>query len=162
VKTISLPYGSGDLSMVVILPDDEDGLDALEKGLTLEQYESLTTAPGSRDEVSVILPRFKMEKAFSLARALQSMGIRKAFDVNDADFTGITNDTTGLFIGAAVHKAFVDVNEKGTEAAAATGMKLEKKSKARQFKADHSFIYTIVHNETGLILFMGRCHDPAP
>jgi serpin B len=163
-QALELAYGKdGDLSMVVLLPTKVDGLAEFEKKLTAahlaEWLGKLRT-----DEVNVTLPRFKMTREFSLKQALEALGMRKAFVPGRADFTGMSGSGRKLFIQAVVHKAFVDVNEEGTEAAAATGVVVGLAS-ARipptpVFRADHPFLFMIRHNRTGSILFMGRVTNP--
>ena len=112
--------------------------------------------------VSVTLPKFKVTSEFMLKDALSRLGMAVAFDPNRADFSGMTSRDR-LFISAVVHKAFVDVNEAGTEAAAATAVVEGRKSLPRQatFRADRPFVYLLRDNRTGSILFMGRLTNPA-
>lgn len=164
VKAIDLPYGTQrELSAVVILPDAIDGLPALEKQLELK---SLTQWLGTLrpQKVDLSLPRFKLTSQFSLNQALQEMGMALAFDRDDADFSGISSEDK-LHISAVVHKAFVDLNEQGTEAAAATGVVMATRAAMLPtqpvvFRADHPFLFLIVDNRTKSILFMGRVVDP--
>ena len=107
------------------------------------------------------LPKFKMTEEFRLEGELEKLGMRDAFLPRVADFTGMQTDVRrpSLFISAIVHKAFVEVDEKGTEAAGATGVILNK-SEPVQFCADHPFLFVLRHNATGSILFIGRVSDP--
>ena len=113
-------------------------------------------------EVQVFFPRFKMTSEFELARVLGAMGMPDAFS-DKADFSGMTGNHD-LSISAVVHKAYVDVNEEGTEAAAATGVGVKATSIEAApppvFKADHPFIFLIRDNQTGSILFLGRVANP--
>jgi serpin B len=115
----------------------------------------------SKPEVNVQLPKFKLEKEFRLTRALGLMGMPDAF-CPTANLTGISA-SGGLYISEVVHKAFVEVDEKGTEAAAATGgfvvFGLDK-APPKIFFATHPFLFAIRDNGTGSILFMGRITDP--
>jgi serpin B len=148
--------------MVVILPAKADGLAALEKSLDAKALDALV-AKLKRAEVNVTLPKFKMTSQFSLADALQALGMKLAFDPGKADFSAM-NEKEKLFISAVIHKAFVDVNEEGTEAAAATAvamaLAMAPAGEPEKFVADHPFLFVIRHRETGVILFMGRVADP--
>ena len=120
LKKLQLTYGTGDLSMLVLLPDTIEGLDDLEGKLTTENLNRWLTEM-YRHEVELYLPRFKLASQFSLSKCLKSMGMPLAFDPTQADFSGMDGERD-LFISEVIHKAFVDVNEEGTEAAAATGI----------------------------------------
>ncbi len=163
LKALDLPYGNGDLSTVVLLPDEIDGLDALEQKLS---HERLTRWMGGlqKRKVRVFLPRFTLTSDFSLSTVLEAMGMPLAFDERQADFTGISTQEP-LFISAVLHKAFVDVNEEGTEAAAATGALIAARAmmipaEPPLFRADHPFLFLIVDNRTKSILFLGRVVNP--
>lgn len=161
-QALELPYVGDDLSMVVLLPRETEGLGALEKSLAVESLDAWM-AKISKQEVIVSLPKFKMTSEFDLAGVLQAMGMKDAFRPEAADFSGMTG-RKDLFIDAVVHKAYVDVNEEGTEAAAATGvvMKLTAvRDRQPVFKADHPFLFVIRENASGSILFMGRVMNPA-
>ena len=109
--------------------------------------------------VSVFLPRFKLEKELSLIKFLQALGMTAAFDGDSADFSGIAN--LPLFITHIIHKAFVEVNEEGTEAAAATAVVMDEKAVvAPVFRADRPFLFLIRDVNSGSILFMGKMADP--
>jgi serpin B len=159
---LELPYVGDDLSMVVLLPRETEGLGALEKSLAVESLDAWM-AKISKREVIVSLPKFKMTSEFGLAETLQEMGMKDAFRPDAADFSGMTG-RKDLFIDAVVHKAYVDVNEEGTEAAAATGVIMKLTAVRDQppvFKADHPFLFVIRENASGSILFMGRVMNPA-
>ena len=122
VQVLELPYVGKDLSMFVLLPKEVDGLADLEKSLSVETLNTWTS--GLREQtVEVLLPKFKMTSGFRLEKVLGSMGMPLAFS-GEADFSGMTGKR-GLFISAVIHKAFVDVNEEGTEAAAATAVVMQ-------------------------------------
>lgn len=159
-RILALPYAGDDLSMWVLLPKEIDGLAALEAKLTPETLQKWETALRRRS-VDVYLPRFKAESSFSLSGVLQAMGMTTAFAPGQADFSGMT-ERKDLSISEVVHKAFVDVNEKGTEAAAATGVVIGITSvqATPEFRADHPFVFLIRDNHTGSILFMGRMENP--
>jgi serpin B len=167
-QALEIPYEGGDLSMIVFLPRDIDGLPALEQSLTASSMKQWLDQLHPVPEVILTLPKFKMTRQFNLQNTLGAMGMKRAFDANAADFSGMSGNRE-LFISAVIHKAFVDVDEKGTEAAAATAMVMEGAT-ARPprfqpppppvFRADHPFVFLIRDNRSGGILFMGRVTDP--
>ncbi len=156
VQVLELPYAGEALSMVVLLPREPDGLPALEKSLDARKLADWLAKLRPRT-VRVALPRFKMTSEFQLNEVLQAMGMRDAFA--EADFSGMTG-ARDLFIGAVVHKAFVDVNEEGTEAAAATAVVMLRSSLPPPFRADHPFLFLIRDTRSGSILFLGRVINP--
>jgi serpin B len=162
VKVLELPYQDHEMSMVLLLPAQRDGLPALEKRLTAAQVKQWTEKLGYQD-VQVTLPKFKVTTLFELTQRLKALGMERAFDPGKADFSGMAT-REHLFISSVVHKAFVDVNETGTEAAAATAVVVKTTKKERPepvvFRADHPFVYLIRDNRTGSILFVGRLANP--
>ena len=160
-QALKLPYVDEELSMVILLPKQFDALDEFEKTLTPENLTQWLTKIHKR-EVVVFVPKFKMTSQFSLASVLKSMGMKDAFSPK-ADFSGI-NGKRDLFISAVIHKAYVEVNEEGTEAAAATGVVMRLTSIGPApipvFRADHPFLFLIRDNLTGGILFIGRVANP--
>ena len=163
VTLFALPYRGNDLSMVVVLPDDRDGLAAVEQRLsaaTLQEWLAAMAGP-FETEATVVLPKFKLNCRLDLARDLSAMGMPLAFRPG-ADFSGM-DGSRDLFIGGVVHQAFVDVNEEGTEAAAATAVTVRTLSISRPliFSADHPFLFLIVEPQSGSILFLGRVTDPS-
>jgi serpin B len=160
---LELPYAGNDLSMVIVLPKKVDGLARLEESLTSEKLSASLAKLGPR-RVEVALPRFRVEAGFELAKVLPAMGMPLAF-TRSADFSGIDGKRE-LFISAVIHKAFVDVNEEGTEAAAATAVVIARPSAVVrpepvvEFRADHPFAFLIRHNRSGSILFLGRVTNP--
>lgn len=151
----------GDLAMLILLPKKADGLPALEKQLTLPNLDNWSSAMRSR-KVLTYLPRFTMTEKFELSSALSALGMPTAFDSRQANFSGM-NGQRNLFISAAIHKAFVDVNEEGTEAAAATGIAIGATSVqiSPTFRADHPFVFLIRDNRSGSVLFVGRVTNPS-
>jgi serpin B len=149
--------------MVVLLPKKPDGLAALEASLSASKLDGWI-AKLANNQVEVSLPRFKLEVGFELSRTLKSLGMVQAFGAG-ADFSGMTTDRR-LYISAVIHKAFVDVNEEGTEAAAATAVNMVRTlAKVRPkppvvFRTDHPFLFLIRDNRSGSILFVGRVTDP--
>lgn len=160
-QLLELPYAGGDLSMVVLLPKEDDGLQSLEGSLNEQNLETWL-GQGRSQKVDVFLPKFKLTAQFLLAGTLKTMGMKDAFS-RAADFSGM-DGARDLFISAVVHKAFVDVNEEGTEAAAATATVMRTMAIMRQptpvFRADHPFIFLIRDTHSGSILFLGRVVDP--
>jgi serpin B len=164
-RMVELPYAGGDRSMVVVLPTKPDGLPALEATLTAEALDGWLKKLAPR-RVAMHLPRFRVEESFGLGETLQTMGMRLAFDRNRADFSGLTGKPDH-FISAVVHKAFVDVNEAGTEAAAATAVAMMMARAGPvappvEFRADHPFLLLIRDRPTGSVLFLGRLAEPKP
>ena len=160
-QCLELPYKGEEVSMLIILPRKNDGLAHIEQCFSAEKLDACTT-PLRKTRVEVHLPRFKTASSFDLKQGLTALGIEDAFDPARADFSGISG-ARGLFIGAAVHKAFVEVNEEGTEAAAATGIGIGVTSMPmppKIFRADRPFIFLIRENASGKILFMGRITNP--
>ncbi|MGQ9651696.1 MAG: serpin family protein, partial [Phycisphaerae bacterium] len=162
LQTLELAYKGDRLSMVILLPRQKDGLPGVEKGLTENLGKWLAQLRAQR--VRVALPKFKATQEFSLGQTLQSLGIVKAFDGGQADFSGM-NGKRNLFVSAVVHKAFVAVDEEGTEAAAATAVVMELSAmpipdQVSEFRADHPFVFLIRDRLSGAILFMGRVTEP--
>lgn len=161
---VEMPYRGGEVSMVMIAPNDPAGLPKIEKNLKASNV-SKWIADLKQRKTHVILPKFKMETSYSLSGILAEMGMPTAFDRNEANFTGMSAGED-LYIGAAFHKAFIEVNEKGTEAAAATGMVIPTVGIQRSvpfiptFQADRPFIYLIRDQKSGAILFLGRVLNP--
>jgi serpin B len=162
-QVLELPYKDNELSMLVFLPAKINGLAELEKSLTGEMLKRSVEALHEQ-EVKVALPKFKLTWGTkNIKKTLESLGIKAAFNPAQANFAGMTNDPAGLYISAVYHKTFVDVNEEGTEAAAATAViEAEKGKPLPDFIANHPFVFLIRENATGSILFMGRVADPRP
>jgi serine protease inhibitor len=161
-QILEMRYADTGIGFDVLLPKTPGGLTDLEKGLTLE---NLTGWLGNLTDrnVQVSLPKFRTESGFSLGKALSAMGMPTAF-TDKADFSGIT-PKGGLAISEVMHKAFVDVSEQGTEAAAATGMTMRASAMrmpepAVVFRADHPFLFLIRDTRTGVILFIGHLMNP--
>ena len=150
--------------MIVLLPNEVGGMFALEQSLTAPNTRQWLGQLRPVPKVILTLPKFKMTRQFELQDTLGSMGMTLAFDAY-ADFSGMTGNRD-FFISAVIHKAYIDVNEEGTEAAAATAVVM-RSMMARMpqpappvFRADHPFIFLIRDNRSGGILFMGRVTDP--
>jgi len=163
-QVLEIPYKSKELSMIVLLPKDRSGLPALEQSLTASNTQQWLSQMGERDKVIVALPKFKATQQFELGGTLGAMGMAQAFS-GSADFSGMTGKRD-LAISDVIHKAYIDVNEEGTEAAAATAVgfrALAMRGPVEQppvFRADHPFIFLIRDNRSSSILFMGRMADP--
>jgi serpin B len=162
-QVLELPYRDGRTSMVIVLPRKPAGLGALEANLTGGRLAGWLQGLKTR-RVSAKIPKFEFTCPVNLTETLPRMGMERAFDANRADFRGMTTEVP-LFIGAVLHKAFIAVDEAGTEAAAATVVMMElgaapDPGKPVEFVADHPFLFLIRHRATGCILFLGRLCDP--
>jgi serpin B len=169
VKLAELPYKGRDASMLFIVPNQANGLPALEKKLdadTLEKWLSALTT----QQASIAIPKLEIEpaRALQLRKPLEALGMVEPLDRNKADFTAIANPpkpSDRLFIGDVFHKAFVKVDEKGTEAAAATAVVMPRGAGMPmkppfQLVADRPFLFLIRDHASGLVLFIGRVTDP--
>ena len=161
MQALKMPYQGKDLSMVVLLPKKDAGIAKLAKSLTAGNIDLWIKRLRRPRKVRVYFPRFKMTYKMKMNEVLKKMGMPEAFGMK-ADFSGMTG-SRDLFISGVFHKAFVKVDEKGTEAAAATAVVMQLKSAMpRQliFKADRPFLFLIRHEKTGMILFLGRITEP--
>jgi serpin B len=164
-RAVDIPYKGQDLSMVIFLPGSADGLAALEEKLRDQNLLTWLAELDRRQpqKVALYVPKFKLETGYDLAPASRKMGMTDAFEMARADFTGMGWPKGKLYISQIKHKAFVDVNEEGTEAAAATAVEMATKSaidRAEVFRADHPFFFIIRDNRSGAVLFMGRMIHP--
>jgi len=164
-QLLSLPYGGKDVSMVVVLPKAVDGLAAVEQDVIANGLDE-PLSQLRKTKVNVALPKFQMTWDQELSKVLVAMGMTDAFDSSKADFSGMSDQARQdqLHIGLVVHKAFVGVDEEGTEAAAATAVAVRTTampSPPKEFRADHPFLFVIRHDKTGAILFVGRVANPA-
>lgn len=161
VQILEMPYLGNDISMLVMLPKDKNGLDSLEMSLDSDKLNEFRNMM-ERQPLTVHIPKFGFETDYDLIPLLKELGVRDAFDENNADFAGMTDEQ--VFLSKAKHKAFVDVHEKGTEAAAVTvaiGKLTSGPPEPRhEFIADHPFVFVIQEKQTGQILFIGRVADP--
>uniref|UniRef100_A0A8C9US12 Serpin B6 n=1 Tax=Spermophilus dauricus TaxID=99837 RepID=A0A8C9US12_SPEDA len=161
-KILVLPYVSEELNMIILLPDEHIDLQTVEKELTYEKYREWTSPDlMDEEEVEVFLPRFKLQENYDLEEVLRSLGMTDAFDEARADFSGMSS-RRDLHLSKVVHKSFVEVNEEGTEAAAATAaiMMMSCMRFTARFCADHPFLFFIQHSRTRGILFCGRVSSP--
>jgi serpin B len=148
--------------MVVLLPKNQKGLTAIEEQMTGEKLAGWMGQLNSQ-KVKVFIPKFKLETQFSLADALKELGMPRAFG-SGAEFGGMST-AEPLNISDVIHKAFVEVDEQGTEAAAATGVIMATRAAPIQrepkvFRADHPFLFLIRHRDSGAVLFSGRFSQP--
>ena len=159
-QAVRLPYEQSSFSMLAIMPTGD--FKTFENELGSKLNDILKAIDASSASVQLGMPKFKTESNFSLADQLKALGMEQAFDPNFADFSGITG-AKDIFISDAIHQAYIDVNEQGTEAAAATAIAMEMTSmpgESYEIKLDHPFIYVIYDQETGTIVFMGRVLAP--
>jgi serpin B len=163
---VEMPYKGGDLSMLILLPDDINGLPKLEAELSSDALAKWRSEL-KRERVSVAMPKWQATLKYELIAPMQELGMEDAFSMSAADFSGMTDSAEGegLFITGIFHKAFIKVDETGSEAAAATAVVVGTKSavidRAIPFVADRPFVYMIVDNDSGAVLFLGRMADPS-
>ncbi len=161
-QVLSMPYKGDAVSLIAFLPRKKDGLEAMEALLNAAVVNEVLGKTKSI-KVAVAVPKFKMTSSFQLADVLAKMGMPSLFQPGKADLSGMVA-TKDMSISKVVHKAYVDVNEEGTEAAAATaviGVRMAVKAPMIPvFRADHPFVFAIRDNKTGSILFLGRVTNP--
>ncbi|XP_053470813.1 leukocyte elastase inhibitor-like isoform X2 [Ictalurus furcatus] len=163
-KILEMPYKGKELSMLIMLPveieDNTTGLEKLEHQLTYDNFMEWTR-PDRMDtvEVQVSLPRFTLEETYDMKELLISMGMVDAFDMDKCDFSHMS-PCDDLVLSEVVHKSFVEVNEEGTEAAAAAATAVVANCVPQHFVADHPFLFFIQHKPTRSILFCGRYSTP--
>ncbi len=159
LQILEMPYKDDEISMLILLP--KENLESIE--LTTENLNKWKNQMREEKLNSIYLPKFEFDTKYSLNENLKTLGMPTAFDSGKADFSGMTGGKD-LFISEVIHQAYVKVDEKGTEAAAATAVVMKLTSagpdQSRIFKADHPFIFIIQEKETGNILFLGKVIDP--
>jgi serpin B len=160
LKALELDYEGDNLSMLILLPNPDYSLSEVEAGLSSTKISDIRTQL-VRQPVQVWLPRFSMTRSKEMSDLLKELGMKSAFDPYAADFSGI-NSSEGLYVSDVFHKAFINVDETGTEAAAATAVVVGVTAieVPQEFRADHPFLFFILDKHTGTILFMGRVADP--
>ncbi|XP_020761262.2 serpin B3-like [Odocoileus virginianus] len=161
-KILEIPYKGEELSMMVLLPNEVDGLQKVEDQLTAENLIEWTSPQNmGKRQVDLYLPRFKVEERYDLVPTLKALGMVDAFNGRVADFSGMTG-RRDLVVSTVVHKSFVEVTEEGTEAAAATGVSVGVTSAPfhESFRCNHPFLFLIKHIKTNSILFCGRVSSP--
>ncbi|XP_070796853.1 leukocyte elastase inhibitor-like isoform X2 [Pituophis catenifer annectens] len=166
ISILEIPYDDNDLSMIILLPDEiEDnstGLEKLEREITYEKLmDWIDPERMALREIELSLPKFKLEEKYDLKPVLRSMGMTDAFDEDKADFSGMSTNND-LVISEVVHKSFIEVNEEGTEAAAATAVIgiFRGPNVVDEFKADHPFDFLVINRSGKNILFIGRYSSP--
>jgi serpin B len=172
-RALRLPYEVGELSMIIVLPNETEGLDAIARGFEADQWGELASAlraPGTIKATDLTLPRFKAQFDVNLVSEFTAEGMSRAFDPKRADFSGMTGRPAAqvsLAIGSIVHRAVIDVMEDGVEAAAATAISVVIAAAAQQpveekqvFHVDHPFWFAIMDDASGAVLFLGRIVDP--
>ncbi|XP_010621046.1 serpin B9 isoform X4 [Fukomys damarensis] len=161
-QVLELSYNGHELSMIILLPDKGVDLSTLEDTLTFEKFQTWTSAERmKRTEVEVFLPRFKLQEDYDMCSVLKRLGMEHAFEEGCADLSGMVADSN-LSLSKFVHKSVVEINEEGTEAAAASACSIIPLC-ARSlpvFRADHPFLFFIRHNKTNSLLFCGRFSSP--
>ena len=162
IQAIEIPYKDNKASMVIFLPNKKNGITVFEKSYDYKYYQDIIAALQSA-EVRLSLPRFQTTCKLDLGTTLSQMGMPLAFS-SSADFSGMTGKRD-LCISEVIHEAFINVDEKGTEAAAATAVvvkmtAIRNSAEPKIFNADHPFIFLIKDNTTGSILFVGKIMKP--
>jgi len=161
-EAVEMQYDGQELSMVVVMPD-EGRFAEIEGGLDAAALDAMLAGLASA-QLGLTMPRFNYTSSFMLKDALQDLGMIDAFEFGPADFSGM-DGTRSLYIGAVIHKAFVDVNEAGTEAAAATAVVMDfgtsMPPEPIAVTVDRPFIFLIRDLQTGAVLFVGRVLDPS-
>ncbi|XP_075562124.1 ovalbumin-related protein X [Pelecanus crispus] len=161
MKILELPYASGELSMLVLLPDDISGLEQLENKISFEKLTEWTSPNVmEKKRVKVYLPRMKIEEKYNLTSVLMALGMTDLFSPS-ANLSGISS-VESLKISEAIHEVYMEVNEEGTEIASSVEVMgdIKHSPEFAEFRADHPFLFLIKHNPTNSILFFGRYCSP--
>jgi len=162
-KRLMIPYKGDRLSMTIILPNKKDGLQKLEERLRSVDLSEIFNQKTAMQRVSFSLPKFKIDSTHDLKDPLTKIGIQHMFDQKNADFSGMS-EAKELFVSHMIQKAFIEVNEEGSEASAATGAAMRVRAgiptKPLQFTCDHPFLFMIKDHLTGVILFSGKITNP--
>jgi serpin B len=165
MQIVRMPYRGDEVSMLIILPKARDGLAEVEAGLAEDELQVALDAM-TPQQVDIWLPKFTFRWRATMNRPLKALGMSDAFDSSRADFSMMVDDEANedLSISTVIHATFIEVDEAGTEAAAATTVSIVATSvppPAKEFRADHPFIFAIRHEKTGLLLFVGRVVNPS-
>ncbi|NXS36894.1 OVALX protein, partial [Pomatostomus ruficeps] len=161
IRILELPYASGELSLLVLLPDDISGLEQLENKINFEKLAEWTSSKVmEKKRVKVYLPRMKIEEKYNLTSVLTSLGMTDLFSPS-ANLSGISS-AGSLRISEAVHQAYMEVTEEGAEEAGSADdtEDIQHSSEFEEFTADHPFLFLIKHNPSNMILFFGRYCSP--
>uniref|UniRef100_A0A8D1CA61 Serpin B7 n=1 Tax=Sus scrofa TaxID=9823 RepID=A0A8D1CA61_PIG len=162
MQVLELPYVNHELSMIILLPVGTNDLDQVERQLNSKTFQEWTSPSNMVErDVEVHLPRFKLEIKYELNSLLKSLGMTDIFNWVKADLSGMSS-AKGLYVSKVIHKSYVDVNEEGTEAAAATGdiLVVKRLPIRAQFVANHPFLFFIRHIHTNTLLFCGKLTSP--
>lgn len=159
-KVIELPYSGDDISMLIALPSEIDGVSQLEQVINSEMMSQWIMSL-ENTTVKVSLPKFILSQHFELKEVLNKLGINDLFVPGIADLSGISS-VESLYVSHVIHKAHININERGTEATAASGVVMQKRSldMPPEFYANHPFVFIIYHKSSSAILFMGRVKKP--
>ncbi|NXY08745.1 OVALX protein, partial [Pteruthius melanotis] len=161
IKILELPYATGELSLLVLLPDDISGLEQLENKISFEKLTEWTSSKVmEKKRVKVYLPRMKIEEKYNLTSVLTSLGMTDLFSPS-ANLSGISS-AESLRLSEAIHEAYMEVTEEGTEEAGSADdtEDIQQSSEFEEFRADHPFLFLIKHNPSNMILFFGRYCSP--
>ncbi|NXW44338.1 OVALX protein, partial [Nyctiprogne leucopyga] len=161
MKILEIPYASRELSMLVLLPDDVSGLEQLEKKISFEKLMEWTSPNMmQKKRVKAYLPRMKIERKYNLTSLLTALGMTDLFSPL-ANLSGISS-TKSLKMSEAIHEAYMEVNEEGTEMAGSAEVMgdIKDSSELEEFRAAHPFLFLIKHNPTNIILFFGKYCSP--
>ena len=161
---VELPYKGNRIVMQLILPGERTGVYDLENKLTEVDLPSLFSQNKKDIKVDLRLPRFKLSHSLTLSDSLKQMGMEDMFNKDKADLSGITGENDGLYVSTVLQKVFVEVNEEGSEATAATELTIRRRCLPppnQKFNVDHPFLFIIRDRLTGMILFQGRVVDPS-
>ncbi|NWI57841.1 OVALX protein, partial [Calyptomena viridis] len=161
IKVLELPYATGELSLVVLLPDDVSGLEQLENKINFEKLTEWTSlSVMEKKRVKVYLPRMKLEEKYNLTSVLTALGMADLFSPV-ANLSGISS-AERLKVSEAIHEASMEVTEEGTEAADSSVVTgdIQHSPEFEEFRADHPFLFLIKHNPSNMILFFGRYYSP--
>ena len=163
---LELPYTGDRLSLQLVLPRNGNSLAALEQNLRTADLQQLFDSKRNEEKVAVTLPRFKLEQTIPLTEQLQQLGMTDMFVDGKADFSAIAQRRRqeALYVSGVLQKALIEVNEEGSEAAAATGSEAGASAMPmplKEFRADRPFLFFLRDNLTGMLLFQGRVADPS-
>lgn len=164
-EAVKMPYGNGQYNMIVMLPANNKNLQNIIDEFSVDKWKSWNGSFETKEHVEVTMPRFKFAFDFELKNILKSMGMPKAFNPLEANFSGISNDGD-LHISSVIHKSYIDVNENGTEAAAVTAVTISVTSAGPgdnqkiYFTVDKPFVFAITEKDTEAILFIGEVQNP--
>jgi serpin B len=159
LQMVDLPYGDSIFSMTIMVPNGNNSVDQLIKDLDRERVDVLLGAMEPVELSSLAIPKFKIEYKTTLVKTLGDLGMNRVFDPYGADLSGI-NGTGGLYVSNVIHQSFIEVDEKGTEAAAATVIVIDYNSVGYSFAANRSFVFLIRDNRTNSVLFVGKVMNP--